>query len=312
MDDTASTAASVPAASAPARVAVIGAGTIGLSWVRLFATRGSHVTVYDPRPDLPEAVNAVVATTGVSPDAVDVADSAAEAAQGSAFVQESGPEDPEAKASLFVELAEAAAGDALLVSSSSAILPTRIAERLDDDAAARMLIGHPFNPPHIMPLVEVVPGQRTAQASVDRALEVYRAYGREPVALSRETRGFVGNRLQNAILREAVHLVQSGVIDAAGLDDVVKRSLGLRWAAVGPLEGMHLGGGADGLRGFMEHIGPSFAQIDLHEPDMSDEGMADVFSQSDDAYGLPPRPEIARERDRVQEEILRLRRSRGE
>lgn len=306
MNDTASTST-----AAPAHVAVIGAGTIGLSWVRLFVTHGSHVTVHDPRPDLAEAVSAVVASAGVSPDAVDLADSAAAAARGAALVQESGPEDPDAKASLFVELAKAAAPDALLVSSSSAILPTRIAAQLDDDAAARMLIGHPFNPPHIMPLVEVVPGERTAQESVDRALAAYRAYGREPVALARETRGFVGNRLQNAILREAAHLVQSGVIDAAGLDDVVKGSLGLRWAAVGPLEGMHLGGGAGGLRGFMEHIGPSFAQIDLHEPDLSEAGMADVFAQVDAAYGLPPEPEIGRERDRVQEEIIRLRKSGG-
>lgn len=292
----------------PSQVAVIGAGTIGLSWVRLFASYGSHVTVFDPRPDLAEVVNTVVASAGVSPDAVDLATSAAEAADGAELVQESGPERPDAKAALFVELAEAAASDALLVSSSSAILPTRIAADLSDAAAARMLIGHPFNPPHIMPLVEVVPGERTAQSSVERALEIYRAYGREPVALARETRGFVGNRLQNAMLREAVHLVQTGVVDVEGLDAVVKGSLGLRWAAVGPLEGMHLGGGAQGLRGFMEHIGPSFAAIDLHEPDLSDDGMADAFEQADAAYGLPPRPEITRERDRIQEEILRLRR----
>ena len=231
---------------------------------------------------------------------------------GSELVQESGPERPDAKAALFVELAEAAASDALLVSSSSAILPTRIAADLSDDAAARMLIGHPFNPPHIMPLVEIVPGERTAQGSVARALEIYRAYGREPVALAREARGFVGNRLQNAILREAVHLVQTGVVDAEGLDAVVKGSLGLRWAAVGRFEGMHLGGGEHGLRGFMEHIGPSFAAIDLHEPDLADDGMAEVFEQAEDAYGLPPRPEIARERDRIQEEILQLRKRAGE
>ncbi len=307
MDTTALTSAPSSPPAALSRVAVIGAGTIGLSWVRLFASHGSHVTVFDPRPDLAEVVQAAAAAAGVRRDAVDVAESAAAAAQGAELVQESGPEDPEAKATLFVELAEAAAADALLVSSSSAILPTQIAAGLSDAAAARMLIGHPFNPPHIMPLVEVVPGERTAQSAVERALAVYRAYGREPVALARETRGFVGNRLQNAMLREAAHLVQSGVIDVEGLDAVVTGSLGLRWAAVGPLEGMHLGGGAGGLRGFMEHIGPSFAAIDLHEPDLTEAGMSEVFDQADAAYGLPPRPEITRERDRLQEEILRLR-----
>ena len=291
----------------PARVAVIGAGTIGLSWVRLFASHGSRVRVFDPRPDLEDVVRTAAAAAGAAPGAVDCADSASDAADGADLVQESGPERPEDKAALFVELAAAAAEDALLLSSSSAILPTRIAASLDDDAAARMLIGHPFNPPHIMPLVEVVPGERTAPEAVDRALEAYRAYGRTPVALAREARGFVGNRLQNAVLREAVHLVQTGVVDAAGLDAVVTNSLGLRWAAVGPLEGMHLGGGEAGLRGFMEHIGPSFAQIDLHEPDLSDAGMAPVFDQVEAAYGLPPEPGIARERDRIQEAIIRMR-----
>lgn len=306
-DERRSAAATQPAPRAPSRVAVIGAGTIGLSWLRLFASHGSHVVVFDPRPDLAEAVNATVASAGVSPDAVDLAASAAAAADGAELVQENGPERPEQKAALFAELAETAAPEALLLSSSSAILPTRIAADLPDEAAARTLIGHPFNPPHIMPLVEVVPGERTAQDSVERALRIYRAYGREPVALARETRGFVGNRLQNAILREAAHLVQTGVVDVEGLDAVVTGSLGLRWAAVGPLEGMHLGGGEQGLRGFMEHIGPSFAAIDLHEPDMSREGMAGVVEQAENAYGLPPRAESARERDRLQEEILRMR-----
>jgi len=300
-----------PEPQVPSRVAVIGAGTIGLSWLRLFASFGSRVAVFDPRPDLAEAVSATVASAGADPGAVDLAESAAAAADGAELVQESGPERPEQKAALFAELAEAAAPEALLVSSSSAILPTRIAADLSDDDAARTLIGHPFNPPHIMPLVEVVPGERTAQDSVERALRIYRAYGREPVALAREARGFVGNRLQNAILREAAHLVQTGVVDVAGLDAVVRGSLGLRWAAVGPLEGMHLGGGEQGLRGFMEHIGPSFAAIDLHEPDLSEEGMADVVEQAENAYGLPPRAEIARERDRIQEAILSMRSQSG-
>ena len=301
--DTAATRTPQP----PARVAVIGAGTIGLSWVRLFASYGSAVRVYDPRPDLAQVVGTAVAAAGADPRTVTCADSAAVAAESADLVQESGPEREDHKAALFVELAEAAAPHALLLSSSSAILPTRIAQSLDDEAAARMLIGHPFNPPHIMPLVEVVPGERTAPDSVQRALEVYRAYRRTPVALAKETRGFVGNRLQNAVLREAVHLVQSGVVDAAGLDAVVTGSLGLRWAAVGPLEGMHLGGGEAGLRGFMEHIGPSFAQIDLHEPDLTEAGMRPVHDQVEEAYGLPPHPRIARERDRVQEAIIRLR-----
>src|SRR5699024_7408720 len=142
------------------------------------------------------------------------------------------------------------------------------------------------------------------------AIELYRSYGREPIQLKREVRGFVGNRLQNAVLREAIYLVQSGVVDAADLDSAVTNSLGLRWAAVGPLEGMHLGGGDEGLSGFMQHIGPSFAAIDRHEPDMSEAGLAEVTAQTDAAYGRPPSPEIAARRDHIQTQVIRLREQR--
>jgi ketoreductase RED1 len=155
-----------------------------------------------------------------------------------------------------------------------------------------------------MPLVEVVPGPRTSGTTATRALEFYRSLDRHPVRLHRESAGFVGNRLQNAVLREAVYLVEEGIVDAADLDDAVKNSLGLRWAAVGPLEGMHLGGGEGGLRGFMEHIGPSFASIPPATPDMSTAGMEPVFEQVERAYGQPPRPEIAEERDRIQRGVL--------
>lgn len=294
-----------------ARVAVIGAGTIGLSWARLFASHGSTVTVFDPREDLDEALAETVDAAGLPEGALSRADTTEAAVAGADFVQESGPENPEAKAELFSRVTEAAPASALLISSSSAITASRIASDLPGEAAERVLIGHPFNPPHLMPLVEVVPGERTSQEAVARALALYRAYGREPILLKREVRGFVGNRLQNAVLREAAYLVQSGVVDAADLDTAVKNSLGLRWAAVGPLEGMHLGGGADGLAGFMKHIGPSFAGIDRHEPDMSVTGLAPLVEQTDAAYGLPPAPEAAARRDRIQEEILRVRNEQG-
>lgn len=291
----------------PRRVAVIGTGTIGLSWMRLFAAYGSHVVVFDPRPDIGEAVALVLEEAEIGEDRVSIADSPAAAADGVAFVQENGPENPEAKAALFADLANAAAEDALLASSSSAILPTQISRELDDQQAARMIVGHPFNPPHIMPLVEVVPGERTTADTIDRAMSVYSAYGRSPVRLNRETRAFVGNRLQNAVLREAVHLVQAGIIDPAGLDAVMKSSLGLRWTAVGPFEGMHLGGGKHGFRGFMKHIGPSFAAIDLHEPDLTDPGMEPVIAQVEEQYGSAPDPALANRRDYMQQAILRLR-----
>src|SRR5699024_7787804 len=177
------------------------------------------------REDLDEALAAATSEAGLPAGAISRADSAEAAVAEADFVQESGPEDSQAKAELFAAVAEAAPAAALLISSSSAITATQIASSLPGEAAERVLIGHPFNPPHLMPLVEVVPGERASQDAAARALTLYRAYGREPILLKREVRGFVGNRLQNAVLREAAYLVQAGVVDAADLDTAVKNSL---------------------------------------------------------------------------------------
>ena len=289
-------------------VAVIGVGTIGRSWARLFASHGITVQLSDPRPDLADVAAAIREDAALTdPGLVVVTDSPEDAATGADLIQENGPERPEVKQQLFADLVAAAPDHAVLATSSSAITASVISEHLTDAQAARIIVGHPFNPPHLMPLVEVVPGARTTPETVDRALEFYRSVGRRPVKLHRESTGFVGNRLQNAVLREATWLVEQGIVDAADLDDAVKNSLGLRWAAVGPLEGMHLGGGEGGLRGFMTHIGPSFASIPPADPDMTDEGMEPVFTQVEQAYGQPPRPGIAERRDRIQQDVLDVR-----
>lgn len=288
------------------RAAVIGAGLIGLSWARLFATYGIEVAIADPRPDLEATVAQLRESLDAQTADILVAQSVGEALRGAGFVQESGPERPELKAQLFADLAEAAEPDAILASSSSAIPASQIAARLDDDAAGRVIIGHPFNPPHLMPLVEVVPGERTSPDTVAAAMRFYVSLDREPVALAKEMRGFIGNRLQNAVLREASFLVQQGVATVADVDRAVRASLGIRWTAIGPLGGMHVGGGDAGLRGFMEHIGPSFAAIEPATPDMSDAGMEVVYGQAQAAYGLPPHSEVLAERDRVQRGVLQV------
>lgn len=305
--DTQDTASGTAEPQRLAPVAVVGAGTIGLSWARRFAAHGAPVRIFDPRPDLVEVCAALVAEVPEAEALLTVARSLDEAVDGVRLVQESGPEDPGVKVQMFADLAQNAPVDALLVSSSSAITASTIAARMTDEDAARVLIGHPFNPPHVMPLVEVVPGERTAPESVERAVGIYRRCGQEPVVLRAEAAGFVGNRLQNAVLREAVALVQRSVVSPADVDAVVRNSLGLRWAAVGPFEGMHMGGGARGFRGFMEHIGPSFAAIDPADPDMSDEGMEPVIAQVEEAYGEQAAPEAIRRRDAVQDGVLRLR-----
>ncbi|MDN5723409.1 MAG: 3-hydroxyacyl-CoA dehydrogenase NAD-binding domain-containing protein [Corynebacterium sp.] len=293
--------------------AVIGAGTIGQSWARLFTSHGITVTVFDPRPDLTDIVQQIRTAAGVEdPTLVQAATSLKDAVTSADYVQENGPERPQIKQELFAGIAAGAPDHAVFATSSSAITASVIAEALPADQAARVIVGHPFNPPHLMPLVEVVPGEHTSEDTVQRTLEFYSSVGRSPVRLYKESTGFVGNRLQNAVLREAAYLVEEGIVDAADLDDAVKNSLGLRWSAVGPLEGMHLGGGEGGLRGFMKHIGPSFASIPPATPDMSAEGMVPVFEQVEAAYGQPPRTELAAKRDRMQETVLEVRGQVGE
>ena len=171
---------------------------------------------------------------------------------------------------------------------------------------ARIMVGHPFNPPHIMPLVEIVPGQATAQEAVQEAVAFYRALGKAPVVLHREIDGFVGNRLQAAVLRESIYLVQQGVVSVEELDSLVTNSLGLRWAAVGPFKGIHLGGGPGGITHFLTHLGPMFQGLfdELGEVRITPEAIAQLAQQAKEAYGPMPNPRMASERDRKQLGIL--------
>ncbi|HEX8864754.1 MAG TPA: 3-hydroxyacyl-CoA dehydrogenase NAD-binding domain-containing protein [Lentzea sp.] len=269
-------------------VAVIGAGVIGLSWARLFAEHGMTVKVTDPRPDLADVV----------PDGVEVARSVAEAVRDADFVQENGPENLEFKKNLFAELVKEAPAHALLLSSSSAIPSTAFTESID---GSRVLIGHPFNPPHVIPLVEVVPGEQTSEESVQKAVVFYRSLGRTPVVERKEIPGFVGNRLQAALSREANYLVEQGVVTPEDLDAVVTNSLGIRWATVGPFLGAHLGGGPGGYRHLAEHIGKSMQSLQLGTPSDNPEKLIEAV---EDAYGSSTYSDLAEARDRKQLAVL--------
>ncbi|MER5908397.1 3-hydroxyacyl-CoA dehydrogenase NAD-binding domain-containing protein [Streptomyces mirabilis] len=293
--------------------AVIGAGTIGLSWTALFAAHGLTVRVSDPRPDLPEAVAEALAafgphlatqgldTEGLA-DRVHLAADVTEAVRDADIVQENGPERVEFKKELFAQLVRETPGHALLLSSSSAIPAT--AFTTDLEGADRVLIGHPFNPPHLLPLVEVVPGERTGEEAVQAAVDFYTAVGRTPVVERREMPGFVGNRLQSALNREAVHLVQRGVVTPEDLDTVVTHSLGIRWATVGPFLGGHLGGGPGGYRHITEHIGKSMQQMTLGQPSQDPEDQERVVQAVEKAYASTPYTDLAEARDRRQLAVL--------
>jgi ketoreductase RED1 len=295
--------------------AVIGAGTIGLSWTALFAGHGMDVWVSDPRPDLAEAVDTALAEFGphLAQQGLDVEGLAArvhlagdvtEAIRNADIVQENGPESVEFKKDLFATLLKEAPAHALLLSSSSAIPSTAFTDDLDD--ASRVLIGHPFNPPHLMPLVEVVPGERTSEDSVQRAVEFYKFVGRTPVVERKELPGFVGNRLQNALNREAIYLVEQGVVTPEELDAVITNSLGLRWATVGPFLGSHLGGGPGGYRHMAEHIGKGMKQMwaGLGQPSQGPEEQERLIQAVEKAYGSSTYTELSETRDRKQLAVL--------
>ncbi|MFE3850297.1 3-hydroxyacyl-CoA dehydrogenase NAD-binding domain-containing protein [Streptomyces griseorubiginosus] len=297
--------------------AVIGAGTIGLSWTALFAAYGLTVRVSDPREDLAGAVDEALATyaphlaargldvTGLA-DRVHITPDVTEAVRDADVVQENGPERAEFKKDLFAVLAREAPAHTLLLSSSSAIPATAFTGGLSDEAAARVLIGHPFNPPHLVPLVEVVPGERTGEDAVQAAVDFYTSVGRTPVVERKEIPGFVGNRLQNALGREAAYLVQEGVVTPEDLDKVVVNSLGLRWATVGPFLGAHLGGGPGGYRHLVEHIGTSMRRTGagFGTPSQDEDQQERLVEAVEKAYGSSTYPELTGARDRRQLAVL--------
>ncbi|MFF4062482.1 3-hydroxyacyl-CoA dehydrogenase NAD-binding domain-containing protein [Streptomyces sp. NPDC001668] len=297
--------------------AVIGAGTIGLSWTALFAAHGLTVRVTDPRPDLAEAVAAALddfapqlAARGLDveglADRVHLAADVREAVRDADVVQENGPERVGFKKDLFATLARQAPTHALLLSSSSAIPSTAFTADLEPQDAGRTLIGHPFNPPHLLPLVEVVPGERTTEESVQAAVDFYTLVGRTPVVERKEIPGFVGNRLQNALNREAIHLVEQGVVTPENLDKVMTNSLGIRWSTVGPFLGSHLGGGPGGYRHMAEHIGASMKRMwaDLGTPSQTEEEQERLIEAVEKAYGSSTYSELTETRDRRQLAVL--------
>ena len=237
--------------SAERNVAIVGAGLIGRAWAAIFARAGWNVRLTDPHiPTLKAAPRLIrdelraLSRHGLADDPdgaiarVSVAASLQEAVIDVEFVQENGPEKVEDKQTIFAQLDKLAPPHALLVSSTSAIVASRFTEKLP--GRARCLIGHPVNPPHLVPLVELCGAPWTSPDAIDRARKVYREIGQVPVTIAKEIDGFVLNRLQGALLAEAFRLVGEGYISAEDLDHTVKDGLGLRWSFLGPFETIEL------------------------------------------------------------------------
>lgn len=264
-------------------VAVLGAGSIGVAFSILFARQGFDVRVYDPDPDAPARARADLAERLRALDSHGLLDrpaaevaarirfgsDVAAAAFGAVFVQECAPERVEIKQTLLQLVGDLTEPEVPLASSTSAIVPSAIAAGLSDEVSARVLVGHPGNPPYLLPVVEVVPSPVTAPAVVECALRTYRTAGLRPVLVRREVEGFVFNRLQGALLREAYCLLRDGVASVDDIDEVVRSGLGRRWSVIGPFETADLNT-RGGLASHAEKMGPAYermgAERGQHDP----------------------------------------------
>ncbi len=245
------------------RVAIVGTGVIGASWAAQYLARGLDVIATDPGPDAEAKLRKYVdgawpqltdigLSPGASRDRLSFTTNMKEALSTADFVQENGPERPDFKKKLFADMDEVTPVDSILASSSSGIMPSVI--QTDCKHPERVLLGHPFNPPHIVPLVEVVGGTQTSPAAVQQAMKFYTGLGKKTILLKKEIPGHVANRLQAALYREVLYLIEQGVVSVSDADAAVCWGPGLRWGVMGPNMQLHLGGGAGGIKHFMEGV----------------------------------------------------------
>ena len=245
------------------RVAIVGAGTIGASWATHYLARGFDVVATDPAPGAETALRAYVdaawdaaATLGLSEGAsagrLEFTADLREALAGAEFVQENAPERPELKAGLFAEIDDAIPSDTIIASSSSGITMSEIQAQCRHPE--RTVIGHPLNPPHIIPLVEVVAGAATTPQTIAETISFYASAGKRPIHVKKELPGHVVNRIQSALYREIVYLIEEDVLGVADADDAVSWGPGLRWGVMGPNLLWHLGGGQGGIEQFMANL----------------------------------------------------------
>lgn len=304
-------------------VAVVGTGVIGRSWIRVFAGAGCRTRIYDHDPAQVERAFAWLdeeldldAKDGVLRPREAAATRArvsshgalADALEGAGYVQESGPERLDVKRSVYRDLDRLATGDAILASSTSTMDMTEIAAGLS--GARRCIVAHPTNPPHVVPAVEVLPGRDTDPAVVERTVRFLRAVGQTPVVLRRYAVGFALNRMQAALVREAIDLVESGVADVEGVDTLIRDGLGLRWALLGPF-GVGNCNADGGIREYYAKYGQAYIGLMRalrSDPPSFDPAMIErVARATEGTEGSPARvPEILRWRDRLIAKIRAL------
>jgi carnitine 3-dehydrogenase len=251
------------------RIGVVGAGVIGGGWALHYLRMGLDVDVYDPAPAARQdllrmrdqiwpLMERLGLRAGASPDRLVVHGDLAAAVSDAHMTQENAPEDAAVKRAVLADIDRAARPEAVIASSTSGFGMTEL--QADCARPWRCVVGHPFNPPYLIPLVEVVGGEQTDPAAVAWLADFYASVGKRPLRLHRELPGFVGNRLQEALWREALHMVAAGEATVEEIDEAIAYGPGLRWALMGPCLTFHLAGGAEGMAHMLDHFGAALLE----------------------------------------------------
>ncbi|MGY8684743.1 3-hydroxyacyl-CoA dehydrogenase NAD-binding domain-containing protein [Bradyrhizobium sp. UFLA05-153] len=306
------------------RIAVIGTGVIGASWAALYLAKGLQVVATDIAPDAEVALRKFVKAAwpalerlGLSPGAsqsnLTFTPDLAKALVGAHLVQENGPERLDFKRKLYGQIDELLPSDVIIASSSSGLKMSDIQSGATSHPE-RCVIGHPFNPPHLIPLVEVVGGAKTSEETIRSAIEFYRSIGRKAIRLNKEMPGHVANRLQAALGREVYYLVAEDVLSAADVDDALSWGPGLRWGIMGNMMLNHLGGGAGGIEHFLHQFaGPTTTWWKaLGSPVLTPEVQKKLIDAVHAEVGSRTIEELEAERDETLLGLLELRAKRSE
>ena len=292
------------------RVACIGAGSIGGAWAAHFLRKGYDVSAWDPAPDGETRLRATIDTAwpallelGLSPAAdrsrLTVTSTLEEALEGAEFIQESAPENIPIKVDLLGRIDAAAAPEAVISSSTSGYSMSDL--QVNCSNPERTVVGHPFHPVYMVPLVEVAPGKRTDPAVVDWSMTFYDHAGKAAVRCKDGVHGFIANRLQAAIVREAQYMITAGEASAADIDRSISQGPGLRWALMGPIFTLHLAGGEGGIRSFFEKFPDEYKEpySRLDSPEMTDALRQEMIKGAEELSRGRSATELAEERDRL-------------
>ena len=306
------------------RIAVVGTGVIGASWAALFLAKGLRVVATDPAPNAEASLRKFVESawpalkriglaSGASQSNLTFTSDLARAVSGVDLVQENGPERIEFKQKLYGQLDALLAPEAIIASSSSGLVMSEI-QKGAPAHPERCVIAHPFNPPHLIPLVEIVGGAKTSEETIGRAMQFYQSIGKETVRLYKELPGHVANRLQAALGREVYHLVADGVLSAEDVDAALSWGPGLRWGVMGNMMLNHLAGGRGGIEHFFEQFaGPTTAFWQaLGAPVLTPEVQRKLIDSVHAEVGSRTVEELEAERDDLLLGLIELRKTRAD